>query len=260
MERRFEVAYPRDLFTFEQELVLAAMFPGQGKFNYQATVGIDWSKWSWNPIVGCLHGCEYCYARDIAIRFYKTGFEPTFRPERLAMPFNTKIPAKKANEPGIHNVFLGSMTDMFGDFIKVEWFEQVMDVVRRSPQWTYLILTKNPRRIPELAPFPENVWIGATVDEQKRVPATLEAFRQFDATVKFVSCEPLSSRIELGRLEALIDWLIIGGRSRSSRMPAAQPEWAWVQYLLAQAHEMDIKVYMKPNLTVRAKEYPVIGR
>ena len=30
---------------------------------------IDWCDSSWNPVTGCLHGCEYCYARKIANRF-----------------------------------------------------------------------------------------------------------------------------------------------------------------------------------------------
>lgn len=30
---------------------------------------IDWFDSSWNPVTGCLHGCEYCYARKIAQRF-----------------------------------------------------------------------------------------------------------------------------------------------------------------------------------------------
>lgn len=30
---------------------------------------IDWCDMSWNPVTGCLHGCEYCYARKIANRF-----------------------------------------------------------------------------------------------------------------------------------------------------------------------------------------------
>lgn len=35
---------------------------------------IDWCDSTWNPVTGCLHGCEYCYARRIAERF--AGFEP----------------------------------------------------------------------------------------------------------------------------------------------------------------------------------------
>lgn len=30
---------------------------------------IDWCDSTWNPVTGCLHGCEYCYARAIANRF-----------------------------------------------------------------------------------------------------------------------------------------------------------------------------------------------
>jgi protein gp37 len=30
---------------------------------------IEWCDSTWNPISGCLHGCEYCYARRITTRF-----------------------------------------------------------------------------------------------------------------------------------------------------------------------------------------------
>lgn len=30
---------------------------------------IDWCDATWNPVTGCFHGCEYCYARRIARRF-----------------------------------------------------------------------------------------------------------------------------------------------------------------------------------------------
>lgn len=30
---------------------------------------ISWCDSTWNPVTGCLHGCEYCYARKIAERF-----------------------------------------------------------------------------------------------------------------------------------------------------------------------------------------------
>ena len=34
-----------------------------------AKTKIDWCDATWNPVTGCLHGCEYCYARGIAKRF-----------------------------------------------------------------------------------------------------------------------------------------------------------------------------------------------
>lgn len=35
-------------------------------FNATSGPGISWADWSWNPVTGCLHGCKYCYAREIA--------------------------------------------------------------------------------------------------------------------------------------------------------------------------------------------------
>lgn len=37
---------------------------------------IDWCDSTWNPVTGCLHGCEYCYARGIANRFGGWEFSP----------------------------------------------------------------------------------------------------------------------------------------------------------------------------------------
>lgn len=37
---------------------------------------IDWCDSTWNPVTGCLHGCEYCYARDIAHRFGGWNYTP----------------------------------------------------------------------------------------------------------------------------------------------------------------------------------------
>jgi len=49
---------------------------------------IEWCDMSWNPVTGCLHGCEYCYARKRAENaYFKKGFphrfEPMFHPQRL---------------------------------------------------------------------------------------------------------------------------------------------------------------------------------
>src|SRR6478752_1479055 len=46
---------------------------------------IGWAAWSWNPMTGCLHGCKYCYAREIAqsARWqanFPAGFRPLFHP------------------------------------------------------------------------------------------------------------------------------------------------------------------------------------
>lgn len=41
---------------------------------------IDWADSTWNPVTGCLHGCEYCYARGIANRFAGCDKLSTYMP------------------------------------------------------------------------------------------------------------------------------------------------------------------------------------
>lgn len=38
---------------------------------------IEWCDSSWNPITGCYHQCEYCYARRIANRYRGCTESPT---------------------------------------------------------------------------------------------------------------------------------------------------------------------------------------
>lgn len=39
---------------------------------------VDWCNSTWNPVTGCLHGCEYCYARRIAERFAGCDRDSTY--------------------------------------------------------------------------------------------------------------------------------------------------------------------------------------
>lgn len=51
------------------EVVDAPAGAAEGGINVGYNTKIDWCDTSWNPVTGCLHGCEYCYARRIANRF-----------------------------------------------------------------------------------------------------------------------------------------------------------------------------------------------
>lgn len=211
---------------------------------------IEWAQWSWNPVTGCSLGCTYCYARDIANRFYPQGFEPTFHPERLSAPANTK----PRPGPGGNSVFVCSMSDLFADWIIDGWIMPVIDTCMKHPEWTFLFLTKNPKRLRNIV-FPANCWVGVTVDTQARAIEAATYLPDASATVKFLSCEPLLEPIHFDDL-SFVNWVIIGGQSKTTRAPAFQPEWGWVSDLTTQAYTSGCRVYWKPNLIVRPREYP----
>lgn len=215
---------------------------------------IDWAKWSWNPVTGCLHNCPYCYARDIANHYFAQKFEPTFIPSRLHAPAHTKLPAKATSDVGWRNVFVCSMADLFGKWVPQGWIDAVFEQVWNSPQWNFLFLTKFPQRLAELE-WPDNAWVGTSVDQQYRVDIAERSFRGVKAGVKWLSCEPLMERLTFTSLE-MFDWVVIGAASASTQTPEFQPPWEWVEHLINQARQAGCRVYIKPNLKSRPQEYP----
>ena len=118
---------------------------------------------TWNPIIGCLHNCVYCWSRRLVetrlvktTKKYRGGFSPRFFPEELNVEFRDG-----------EFVFVSDMGDMFGDWVPEEWIRAVFEVVRRYPTTTFLFLTKNPRRYWVLYKFLSrfrNAVFGATIE------------------------------------------------------------------------------------------------
>lgn len=152
---------------------------------------IEWCTHTWNPVTGCYHGCDYCYARRQTARFQPHVCE---RPEvkgmesgilecggaphnacfeiksliRLVdetgayvrttpypMGFAPTLHSNKLNDPQRlktpARIFVCSMADLFGKWVPDAWIKQVFDACRKAPWHTYLFLTKNPDRYLELA-------------------------------------------------------------------------------------------------------------
>lgn len=239
----------------------------QARFNSQDTDNIEWALWSWNPVTGCEHNCPYCYARDIANRFYPQKFEPSIIPSRLKAPQNTQLPEDKiaaalasgtvegaVRAMGLKNVFTCSMADLFGRWVPRRWIEAVLAEVEAAPQWNFLFLTKFPQRMAEFD-FPSNAWVGTTVDCQARVANAEKAFRKIKAGVKWLSCEPLIEPLRFTSLK-MFDWIVVGGSSRSTQTPEWHPPRDWVNDLHAAASAAGCRWYEKTNLLYRIREYP----
>ena len=71
--------------------------------------------------------------------------------------------------------------------------------------------------------IPQNAWIGVTV-ENKETKYRIDHIRHLDATIKFLSCEPLLEDLEELNLNG-INWIIVGGESGSQARPMKE-EWA----------------------------------
>jgi protein gp37 len=225
-------------------------------FNESKGQGISWAAWSWNPVTGCLHGCAYCYAREIATseRYrgaYPVGFTPLFHHERLDAPANTAIPAMHRDDPAYQRVFVCSMADLYGRWVPDEWINQVHQAMCANPAWQYITLTKFPKRYVGLD-MPPGAWIGTSVDEQKRVRIAEDAFREIDGgRVKWLSLEPLLEPLEFTDL-SMFDWVVIGAQTETRQptgtVPAFAPPFEWVARIVAQAREAGCRVHLKPNL------------
>jgi len=110
----------------------------------------------------------------------------------------------------------------------IQSYQAVFDVMADTPQHTYQLLTKRPRRLARMAqslPWPANVWMGVSVERQDQAWRINELVK-VPAAVRFVSAEPLLGPLTLDLTN--IDWLIAGGESGANHRPV---EKEWVEHL-----------------------------
>ncbi|WP_131787331.1 DUF5131 family protein [Protofrankia symbiont of Coriaria ruscifolia] len=180
---------------------------------------IEWTQATWNPTTGCdriSHGCDRCYALTWAGRLrpmgsakYQTdgdprtsgpGFGVAVHPDVLDLPCRWRTPRL---------VFVNSMSDLFHARVPTEFIARVFAVMADTPQHTYQVLTKRSRRLARLAgelPWPPNVWMGVSVEDQAAAEARVPDLCRVPAAVRWVSAEPLLGPVDLTR------WLLPAGR------------------------------------------------
>lgn len=264
----------------------------QGKLiNGKVVGGIEWTKtflpdgterqgYTWNPTGGCLHGCTWqmpdgavaeCYAKTVAERLatkaYDQGFEHHYwRPRALDEPFKVKTPAK---------IFVGSMADLFGHWVPEVQIRAALAVMTQADWHTFQTLSKYPLRLPQFNPFPPNVWVGVSLPAghlmkpegaKRALWAYLEHMEKIEATVRFMSIEPLWFDASVVLSEYVVvngklpfEWAIIGAASNGPK--TFQPEPGWVQRLMWVLDGGDIPVFFKGNLdwSPRREEFPGVA-
>jgi protein gp37 len=226
---------------------------------------ILWCHKTFNGWIGCQKvspACDNRYAENLAHRFHPETFGAHGKRYRTSeanwkQPLRWNRQAKK--EGRRYRVFCGSLCDVFDSAVDPQWRSDLLDLIDRTPNLTWLLLTKrigNVERLlndllvsePNTARWrflnqwlsgkpPENVRLGITVCNQPEADRDIIKLLQIPAEGYFVSLEPLLGAIDLtrlslvsGELNALtrdsarswrsIDWVIVGGKARP-----LHPEW-----------------------------------
>ena len=205
---------------------------------------IEWTDRTWNPVTGCNKisaGCAHCYAETMAYRLqamgmdkYANGFTVNTHDDVLDEPIKWKRP---------HNIFVCSMADLFHEAVPFGFIDSVMDTICQTKQHRYQILTKRANRMAEYfsnSTIPENVWLGVTVEAELE-KSRINYLRELNASIRFLSCEPLID--DLGIIDlTCIDWIIVGGESGVKARPM-KPEW--VRSILQQADKQGVAFFFK---------------
>jgi len=239
---------------------------------------IEWTETTWNPVTGCdriSSGCDRCYALTLAKRLKAMGsqkYQADGDPRTSGPGFAVTVHEDTVPEPlrwrKPRVVFVNSMSDLFHARVPDAFIASVFAVMAVTPQHTYQVLTKRPRRMRALlasdafcsqvgaavgalglgtaadrAPLPwpaPNVWLGTSI-ENDDYTWRADCLRQVPAAVRFLSLEPL-----LGPLPSLsldgIGWVIAGGESG----PGCRPlDLAWVREIRDRCASQDAAFFFK---------------
>lgn len=205
--------------------------------SYNKTTNISWANKTWNVIAGCKRvspACRACYAEVVSNREAEKGVEKykglTTIPVNGNRPiWNGKVNVakeklfnepKRWKEPSI--IFVNSMSDLFYEEVSEELIFKIFDKMIAYNWHKYLVLTKREVRMKtmidkycearNISILPDFIWIGVSVEDNKRAALRLPYLAETKASVKFVSCEPLLEEVDFSKYPVM-DWYIAGGES-----------------------------------------------
>lgn len=215
---------------------------------------IAWADATHNFWMGCRkvsQGCKHCYAER-----QMTGYGRSFTLVTRAKDFGAPLKWKEGRR-----IFTCSWSDFFIQEAD-PWRAEAWDIIRRTPQHTYLILTKRPERILESLPagwdggWP-NVWLGVSI-ETTGLWDRLVTLVNVPAQVHFLSLEPLLGPIPLSDWLTdpwPIEWVIVGGESGPQYRPM---QMAWARDLRDQCVLAGVPFFFKQQAGARPGMAPYL--
>ncbi len=201
---------------------------------------IEWCDYTINPVKGlCPMACPYCYARRMYKRF---KWNPEIRYEPLYLfDLDDRKPSR---------VFVGSTMELFGDWVKSEWMHTILATCKDFKAHDFIFLTKQPQNLIKWSPFPENVWLGVSVCNDKMLDVAVDKLEDIQAKVKYISFEPLLKKLTFSLDYAFyysgVSWVIIGAQTPHSYK--TMPRWEWVREIIEAADKANIPIFLKDNL------------
>jgi protein gp37 len=272
---------------------------------------IEWCDHSWSPWRGCTKvspGCANCYAETLSKRNPAVlGQWGRGKPRVLAKNWGDPVRWNRPDADGflVHDrpTVFPSLCDWLDDEVPVEWLAEFMQLIHDTPNLRWLLLTKRPEnffpRLDRAAGHlgklgesgdkaasdtwgmvfdwikgipPSNVWVGASVEDQKRSDERIPALLRIPAVGRFLSVEPLLGEVDVNRwldpiaevkrdvarvrphpdeaAQAIaeaweaprIRWVIIGGESGPGSRPCSVD---WIRSLVRQCRVAGVPAFVK---------------
>lgn len=219
--------------------------------------GIAWTDATFNPWWGCTklsEACANCYAERDSKRFGgnywgKDAPRRFFGKHHWDQVYDWDNKARKAG--CLTRVFSGSMCDIFEDRPDLkEPRMQLWELIERTENLIWLLLTKRPENIINMIPFdwkwhaiPIHVWFGTTVENQHHVDRLIDiaALKTWTDNI-FVSVEPMLGQVDFGEWWYVPKWVIVGGESGTG---AREMKRGWIEHLKRICREKEIPFFLK---------------